>query len=107
MSKYWNYLKLIFQFKDVSEVYKEENQGAEKPGWISRRFWGVVVAFLGAALTVVFGIVLDPTVIATLPDLITAIATGLKTIIPPILTLYGIILGIIGKIKQAKKDANK
>jgi hypothetical protein len=54
----FKYLRLLAQWKDVGKIYKEEN-GIDKPWYVSRRFFGTVVVFLGGALYAFFNVTID------------------------------------------------
>ena len=99
----FKYLKLLLRFKDVSKVYKEENFNKEKPWWLSRRFFGAVITFVGVLSVAFFGVDIDVATQNTLVDNVGIVAESLDKIIPSIITLYGIILGIVGTIKKLTK----
>ena len=94
MFKFFKYILLILEFKNVAQAYAEET-GKEKPFWLSRRFIGAVITACGAAATVYFGI--------TVPqDTLSEIATTIETILSAAVTLYGLALTVVGLIKKRK-----
>jgi hypothetical protein len=97
----FKYLKLLAQWKDVGKVYKEEN-GIDKPWYVSRRFFGTVVVFIGGALYAFFNVTIDANTVTVLADNVTTIGGVIKEVIPAIVVLYGAITGIIGAVKKAK-----
>jgi hypothetical protein len=97
----FKYLKLIAQWKDVSKAYKEEN-GIDKPWYVSRRFFGTVVTFIGGALYAFFNVTIDADTVTILADNVTTLGSVIKEAIPAIVALYGAITGIIGAVKKAK-----
>ena len=88
------YLPLILKFKNVAEVYKEET-GQGKPFYMSRRFIGLVITVIFAVTTIWTGVTVDDALSLPIVDSIVAIVTA-------VITLYGIVLGIIGQVKKVK-----
>lgn len=88
------YLISILKFKDIADTYKEEN-GSDKPWYLSRRFIGTVIAIIAGVLFASQGIVISETQIQIIID-------GFITIIPVLVSLYGIIMGVVGQIKKKK-----
>ena len=86
------YLSLILRFKNISEVYQEET-GQGKPFYMSRRFIGLVITVIFAIITIWTGVTIDDAMSLQIADNIIAIVTA-------IITLYGIVLGIIGQVKK-------
>ena len=99
----FKYLKLLGKWKDVRKVYQEE-QGKEKPWYISRRFFGAVFIFIGGCLYAFFDITLPTETMDTLADNVTAISTMVRELIPAIVSLYGLITSIIGILKNSAKE---
>jgi hypothetical protein len=97
----FKYLKLLAQWKDVGKVYKEEN-GVDKPWYVSRRFFGAVVVFIGGALYAFFDVTIGADMVPILTDSMATIGGVIKEVIPAIVVLYGAITGIIGAVKKAK-----
>ena len=94
MFKLLKYMPLVALFKDVSASYQEET-GAGRPFYLSRRFIGAVIALAGGAATIAFGITIDATVLNQLTD-------NLEKGISAIVVLYGVILTIVGAFKAKK-----
>lgn len=88
------FLPLILKGKQVAEVYQEET-GQGKPVYLSRRFVGTVIVLIGAGVSMYFGVSLDENILSSLTD-------NTVSIISAGITLYGVILGIIGIIKRRK-----
>lgn len=88
------YLISILKFKDITDTYKEET-GSDKPWYLSRRFVGTVIAIIAGVLFASQGIVISETQIQLIVD-------GFITIIPALVSLYGIIMGVVGQIKKKK-----
>lgn len=86
------FIPLILRGKSIAEAYKEE-AGQGKPIYLSRRFMGLVLAFIGAIVSMYFGVTLDANILSTMSD-------SVVTVISAVVTLYGVILGIIGIIKR-------
>lgn len=98
----FKYIKLLLQWKDIRNVYREE-RGKEKPWFASRRFIGLVILFIGAVLKTFFDIYLPPETIESLTDNAVLLGTVIDTIIPVLVSLYGAITYIIGQIKRSAK----
>ena len=89
------YLKLLLQLRDVSTVYQEE-KGQSKPFYLSRRFIGVVIAFLAAGYMAFTG--------ATLADAdVTKLSDAISEVIPAAIALYGAVMAIVGQICKPKR----
>ncbi len=88
------YLISILKFKDITDTYKEET-GSDKPWYLSRRFIGTIIAIIAGVLFASQGIVISETQIQLIVD-------GFITIIPALVSLYGIIMGVVGQIKKKK-----
>lgn len=88
------YLISILKFKDITDTYKEET-GSDKPWYLSRRFIGTIIAIIAGVLFASQGIVISETQIQIIID-------GFITIIPALVSLYGIIMGVVGQIKKKK-----
>ncbi len=88
------FLPLILKGKQVADVYQEE-VGQGKPIYLSRRFVGTVIVLIGAGASKYFGVSLDENVLSSLTDsTVSLISAGV--------TLYGVILSIIGIVKRKK-----
>ena len=88
------FLPLILKGKQVADVYRDET-GAGKPIYLSRRFVGTIVTLIGVLASMYFSVSLDENILASLSDnVVSVISAGV--------TLYGVILGIIGVIKRKK-----
>jgi hypothetical protein len=99
----FKYLKLLAQWKDVSKAYKEEN-GKDKPWYVSRRFFGVVVVFIGGALYTFFNITIDANTVTILADNVTTLGGVIREAVPAVVALYGAITGIIGALKKGAQS---
>jgi len=86
------YLPLILKFKNISEVYREET-GQGKPFYMSRRFIGLVITVIFAIVTIWTGVTVDDAISLQIADNIVAVITA-------VITLYGVVLGIIGQVKK-------
>lgn len=86
------YLPLILKFKNISEVYQEET-GQGKPFYMSRRFIGLVITVIFAIVTIWTGVTVDDAISLQIADNIVAVITA-------VITLYGVVLGIIGQVKK-------
>lgn len=85
------FLPLIMKGKSIADAYREET-GQEKPFYMSRRFIGAVIAFIGAALGIASGIQLDANVIES-------ITGNVEALISAAIALYGGMLAIVGAVK--------
>ena len=86
------YLPLILKFKNISEVYQEET-GQGKPFYMFRRFIGLVITVIFAIVTIWTGVTVDDAISLQIADNIVAVITA-------VITLYGVVLGIIGQVKK-------
>jgi len=100
----WKYIKLLGLWKDVRKVYAQENQGKDKPWYISRRFFGAVVVLIGGTLYTFLSITVPADMLYTMADNITTISTALKDVIPAAISLYGAITSIVGMVKKSKVE---
>lgn len=98
----FKYIKLLAAWQNVSEVYKQE-QGKDRPFYLSRRFIGSAIGLLGIFLHVQFGITIEE---ATQVSLI----NNVEKLIPAGIIVYGSGMAIvsfakrtIGMIKGGKK----
>jgi len=88
----FKYIKLLMAWQDVSTVYKEE-QGKDRPFYLSRRFIGSAIGLLGVFLHVQFGISLDE---ATQISLI----NNVEKFIPAGIIVYGSGMAIVSFAKK-------
>ncbi len=86
------FLPLIMKGKSIADAYRDET-GQDKPFYMSRRFIGAAIAFIGAALGIASGIQLDANVL----DSITG---NVEVLISAGIALYGGILAIVGVVKK-------
>ena len=98
---FFKYLGLLAKLKDVSIIYKEET-GADKPWYVSRRFFGTVMVFIAAVVYSIFNVTITGDTITILADNVTTIGTLAEKLIPAIVALYGAITGIVGLAKKSK-----
>lgn len=91
------------KFKDVRQIYKEEN-GVDKPGWASRRFIGAAVLFGGVIIQAFFGVKLDSKILNTFADNFTTLTGTIQVLIPAIIQIYGFILSVIGAVKKSQSE---
>jgi len=104
--KYLKYYKLLAQWKDVAKVFKEEN-GTDKPWYVSRRFFGAALTFIGIVVYTVFNVSLDQDSLNLLANNLETIGKQAEVIIPAIASIYGIITSIVGSIMKSKKEEPK
>jgi hypothetical protein len=90
--KYWG---LIMRLRDVNDIYQAEKQQG-KPWYLSRRFVGSVVTLVGLGLSVHYGVSLDE-------KSLQAIADNILSVITAGVTLYGLIMTIVGAVGAAKR----
>jgi hypothetical protein len=95
MGKYWKYLKYLFQLKDISDIFKEENT-AEKPWYLSKRFIGAVITFIFGA----FSIGVSEGDIAQLTDQILLVSG----VVPSVYGLIMLVIGLFQKIRRMKNE---
>lgn len=98
----FKYLKLLGMWKDVREVYQEE-KGADKPWYISRRFYGAVVIFIGGALYAFFDITLPADTTQSIADNLSTVGGLIKDLVPAAVALYGAATSLVGIIKKSAK----
>jgi hypothetical protein len=98
--KILKYYKMLLMWKDVSEVYKEENEGQEKPFVISRRFLGVLFAFLGLAVSTFTTYVIPQELFDALTTNIVDIQNTFQVVFPLIMSLYGTLTAFVGIFKK-------
>ena len=89
------YLPLLLQGRSIAAAYKEET-GAGKPFYLSRRLIGLIITLIGAVVSLYFGVTLDSAILASIAD-------NVVTVISAIVTLYGVVIGVIGVIKKDKQ----
>ena len=94
MIQLFKYFSLILKLKDISNVYEEE-KGQNKPFYLSRRFFGVVIIAIFAFLSIQFGFDMS----ALSPDVI---ANHIVNAVQAFIGLYGIIMVIVGYFKRKK-----
>lgn len=95
MLKIFKYLKLLGRFRDIEKTYKEET-GKTRPAYLSRRFVGVLVVFIGAVLCLQFDIKIDE-------NILTNITESIEKIIAACIVLYGLVMEVVGIVKRKKK----
>jgi hypothetical protein len=98
----FKYLKLLGMWKDVREVYQEE-KGADKPWYVSRRFFGAVVVFIGGALYAFFDVALPADLTDTMADNAAVIGGLVKDLVPAAVALYGAATSLVGILKKSAK----
>ena len=87
-------------WKDVGKIYREE-KGINKPWYVSRRFFGAVVIFVGGALYAFFDITLPADTTQTVADNLSTVGGLIRDMVPAVVALYGAITSIIGVIKKS------
>jgi len=95
MFKIFKYLKLLGRFRNVTDAYEEET-GKVRPAYLSRRFVGAVVIFVGAMLSLYFGVEISE-------NILTNITESLEKIAAAGIVLYGLVMEIVGIVKAKKK----
>ena len=102
------HIKAILLFRQVADAYKNE-VGKDKPALLTRRFIGSVAASIGAAATLYTGVQFDAGLIAGIEEHVTKVTdTGyqmyglVKSIIPDLIFLWGVLLAIVGYFKRQK-----
>lgn len=95
MLKIFKYLKLLGRFRDIEATYKEET-GKGRPPYLSRRFVGALVIFVGAALSLHFGVEIDE-------NILTNITESIEKIVATGIVLYGLVMEVVGIVKRKKK----
>ena len=94
MFSFLKYFKLIALFRDAVTVYKEESIGdAPVPALLHRRVIGAIIAVIGTALWVYFGLDTD-----ILNGHLAGITDSIDKIVSAGLVLYGIVQVIVGMI---------
>jgi len=81
------YIKMILQLKQVADVYEQE-KGKDKPAWLTRRFFGVVITALSAIYFLNTGVELNIDA-ENLSSHIDAIVTGGSVIYGTVMSIYG------------------
>ncbi len=99
----WKYIKMLTAFKNVSKAYQEE-KGTGKPWWLSRRFFGSVFALVGIVLSAFLGLSLEPDQLEQLANLTTDLAGCIERLVAVGISLYGIVLAIIGAIAKTRNE---
>ena len=94
MFSWLKYLPLLLKMRDISNVYEEE-KGQNKPWYLSRRFFGVVIIAIFAFLSIQFGFDMS----ALSPDVI---ANHIVNAVQALIGLYGIVMVIVGYFKRKK-----
>jgi len=93
MLRFLKFIPMIMMFKDVYSAYLAETGNPNKPFWATRRFIGSILALIGGAVAIAFGIVIDPATIDIL-------AGNIEVLIGGAVALYGAVLGVVGLIKK-------
>jgi hypothetical protein len=96
MFSFLKYLPLILKFKNVSDAYEAE-KGGDKPFWLTRRFIGAVIASIGAVAAYLGGITISP-------EILDEITKSLETVMATGVTLYGLIMAIVGMLTKKKVE---
>ena len=98
----FKYFKLLAQWKDVRKAYEEE-KGQNKPWYISRRFFGAVVVFIGGALYAFFDVALPVELTDTMADNAAVIGGLIKDLVPAAVALYGAATTLVGVLRKSAK----
>lgn len=88
------YLPLVALGKDVSASY-QESTGQDRPKYLSRRFVGSAIALIGGFLAIHFGVQIDK-------ESLMSVADSVEKIVAASMTLWGVVVGIIGIFKRNK-----
>ena len=100
MFSFLKYFKLIALFKDAVTVYKEESTGdAPVPTLLHRRVIGAIIAIIGTALGIYFGLDTD-----ILNGHLASITDSIDKIVSAGLVLYGVIQVIVGMIGAKRRN---
>lgn len=110
------YLALLFSFKDVSAAWEAE-KGEPKPFFLKKRVMGSAITLGSVGISAVLGYEIDKALIVQSIDLLNDTIQNAYAIyqlinikiIPAVLTLYGIIMAVKGKIDanmREKKNGN-
>ncbi len=99
----WKYIKMLAVFKNVSKVYREE-KGTGKPWWLSRRLFGAVFGLVGIVLSAFLGVSLEPDQLEQFTNLTTDLAASIEKLVTIGISLYGIVLAIVGAIAKTKNQ---
>ena len=99
MFKLLKFVPLVALGKDVRASVNEES-GKDRPFWLSRRFVGSVLTLIAGFAAIQFGVKLDAETITHLTDNITQLATT-------IMTLWGLVVTVIGYVKKQKTEVSK
>lgn len=95
--KQLKYLPVLFTFRDIKKTWQKEGLNVKtKPFYLSRRFVGLCLVAVAAALSVKFGIKIDEASVQTLAGNVIQVAQGLSVI-------WGIALGIKGQVSKSIK----
>ena len=95
MFKIFRYLKLLGRFRNVTDAYEKET-GKKRPPYLSRRFWGALVIFVGGVLALQFDVKIDENILANITE-------SIEKIIAAAIVLYGLVMEIVGIVKRKKK----
>src|SRR4030067_3065338 len=103
------HIKAIRLLRSVAEAYKNET-GKNKPALLSRRFIGAVTVSGGAIATLYTGVNIDAGMLTGIKEHLSNVAnTGhqiyllVKSIIPDLVFLWGVVMVAIGYFKREKK----
>ena len=99
MFSFLKYLPLILQFKQVATAYEAE-KGKEKPFYLTRRFIGAVIASVGAVAAYFGGVTISP-------EIMDEITANLETVLATGVTLYGLIMAVVGLLTKKKQEEVK
>lgn len=95
MFKIFKYLKLLGRFRNVTDAYEGET-GKKRPPYLSRRFVGALVIFVGGVLALQFDVKIDE-------NILTNITESIEKITAAAIVLYGLVMEIVGIVKRKKK----
>jgi len=92
----FKYLKFILTFREVADVYREDN-GKNKPFTLTRRFWGVLISAISGIVMVATGVSIPAEALA---GDISIVWDNINAVIPHVTAVYGVVMAVIGEIKK-------
>jgi len=101
MLKLLKYIPLVALGKDITNALKQK--GTDRPAYLTRRFVGAAIIFIGAFLSIQFGVTIEENIIQQMIDdtdkLIAMAIAGYGAV----LGIYGTVRAIVKKIKEKKQ----
>lgn len=97
MLRILKFLPLLMMLKDITDAWQKSTGDPNKPAWASKTFLGAVLALVGAAVGIGFGVVIPPEVL----DLM---AGNGEALIGSGIALYGSIMTLKGVYDKDKRE---